>query len=255
MIKIRLIPVLLLKDRKLVRSEDFLKHNIIGDPFHEVVRFNEWNVDELIYLIINNLSVEDKKNKKQITLLNKISESCFMPLTFGGQIRTIQDVYDRFQNGADKITLNTIMYENPGLLKETSKIFGKQAIVGSIDYKFVEGSYKVFVDGGKTATNIDPFEWTKEIEKLGVGEILLQNIDRDGTGKGYDIDTLSKVCSLTSIPVIALGGVGKYEHYIDAVKAGASAVSSANIWHFKEMADYFGKLILKENSIPVRMDR
>ena len=250
MIKIRLIPTLLLKKGHLVRSENFIKHNIIGDPYHEVKRFNQWNVDELIYLIID----EKPENTDQsIELLKNISKSCFMPLTFGGQIKSMNDIHLRFQNGADKITLNTYAYKKPDLVMEASKVFGKQAIVGSIDYRDINGEKKIFINVGKTLIDISPIEWAKELEKLGVGEILLQNIDRDGTAVGYDVETIELISSNLNIPVIALSGVGKFEHYVDGVKAGASAVSAANIWHFKEMADHLGKTVMRQNKIPIRI--
>ena len=254
MIKVRLIPVLLLKSWNLVRSQGFTKHNIIGDPFHEVERFNQWNVDELIYLIIDKLSDFEIKEKKPINLLKDISKTCFMPLTFGGQIRSIEDIYERFENGAYKITLNTVAFMKPDFVKEVSNIFGRQAIVASIDYKTDNHKTNVYVSGGETSTNIDVLDWALELEKLGAGEILLQSIDRDGQGKGYDLDLIDKIASKINIPIIPLGGVGQYEHYVEAIKAGASAVASANIWHFKEMADYWGKTILKNNNIPVRLD-
>ncbi len=252
MIKIRLIPVLLLKNGSLVRSQEFVSHTIIGDPFHEVERFNQWNVDELIYLIID----DDEENKgKNLNLLKNISKTCFMPLTFGGQIKTIDDIRDRFYYVADKVTVNTSAYLNPALIVESSKIFGKQAIVGSIDYKCLGNSEKVFINGGKTETNINPVDWAIELEKLGVGEILIQSIERDGTGIGYDLEIIKEISRKLNIPLIALSGVGNYEHYVEGVKAGASAVSAANIWHFKEMADYHGKLTLRKNNIQIRFGK
>lgn len=262
MLKHRLIPVLLLKDGLLVRSESFKIHQIIGNPVHEVQRFNEWNVDELIYLDISreqnyDLRRDDAKIKNlddPLTILDEVSKTCFMPLTWGGGIRTLDDIRMRISRGADKITLNTAAFQTPELITQASKVFGSQAVVISIDVlRHNDGRLEVFVDGGKQATGLDPAEWAKQVEMLGAGEILINSIDRDGTGVGYDLDLIRKVTAATTLPVIALGGVGRYEHYAEGIKAGASAVAAANIWHFKELSDRGGKRALAKAGVPVRL--
>lgn len=262
MLKKRLIPVLLLMNGQLVRSETFTFHQIIGNPIHEVERFNDWSVDELIYLDISrnaqyDLGRDDKKIhglKDRYGILDAISRRCFMPLTWGGRIQSVEDMHQCFQHGADKITLNTFAYRSPNLIGEAAKVFGSQAIVASIDAKRHDnGTTEVFVNNGKEPTGFSPDEWARQLEDRGAGEILLQSIDRDGTATGYDLDLIQAVSSAVKIPVIACGGVGSFEHYAKGINAGASAVAAANLWHFKELADRNGKRALQRANIDVRI--
>jgi cyclase len=261
MLKARLIPVLLLQNGLLVRSERFKIHQVIGNPIHEVQRFNEWNVDELIYLDITQgesygQGRSDHKIKAltdPLDILDEVSKTCFMPLTWGGRIRTVEDMRVRFRRGADKVTVNSNAIRTPELITEGAKLFGSQAIVASIDVmRHPDGRAEVFIAGGRTATGFTPEQWASRVEELGAGEILLQSIDRDGTGTGYDLEAIHAVAAATSIPVIACSGVGRYEHYADAIRAGASAVAAANIWHFKELSDRGGKRALAKAGVLVR---
>lgn len=262
MLKKRLIPVLLLKNGLLVRSEKFCIHQIIGNPLFEVKRFNEWNVDELIYLDITkegtyDLRRNDHKTKNltsPLQILEEVSKTCFMPLTWGGRIRTVQEMQQLFSLGADKISINTIAIENPKIISDAAGIFGCQAIVVSIDVKTLSsGKWIVVTNGGKKLWDLDPVFWAKEVERLGAGEILIQSIDHDGTGEGYNLDLIQKVSNAVRVPVIACSGVGKFEDYPKAIKAGASAAAAANIWHFKEMTDRKGKKAMAVENIPVRL--
>lgn len=262
MLKKRLIPVLLLQNGLLVRSELFKIHQAIGNPIYEVKRFNEWHVDELIYLDITkdnhyDLRRNDHKVKglnDPLQILDAVSKTCFMPLTWGGRIRNIEDMRNHFNHGADKITINTAAIRTPDVINMGAKVFGSQAIVVCIDVlRHSNNISEVFIDGGKTPTGLKPKPWAKEVEDRGAGEILLQSVDRDGTGRGYDLDLIHSVASATSIPVIALGGVGRYEHYAQGIEAGASAVAAANIWHFKELSDRGGKRALAKAGINVRL--
>lgn len=262
MLKKRLIPVLLLQNGLLIRSEKFQIHQIIGNPVLEVQRFNEWNVDELIYLDISRDDVYDIRRDDEkirglndpVSILDAVSKTCFMPLTWGGRIKSIEDMREKFNHGADKITINSAAVCNPNLISEGAKIFGSQAIVVSIDaIRHPDNTTEVMIDGGKTPTGLKPEDWAQEVEKRGAGEILLQSVDRDGTGMGYDRTLIKEVISRTTIPVIVLGGVGNYNHYAEGIQDGASAVAAANIWHFKERSDLGGKKALKNAGIEVRM--
>ncbi len=263
MLKTRLIPVLLLKDGLLVRSEEFSYHQIIGDPIHEVQRLSEWNVDELIYIDIARGEVYDQRRddtihgtlNSSLDILDAVSRSCFMPLTWGGKITSVADMRRFISRGADKITVNSAAFRNPELISQGASMFGSQAIVVSIDAKRTEDGYRTFIDGGRTDTGTDPADWASEAQRLGAGEVLLQSIDRDGTGEGYDLDLIARVTQTTSIPVIACGGVGAFSDYAEGIRAGASAVAAANIWHFKELADALGKKAMMKEHIPVRSGR
>ena len=260
MLKIRLIPVLLLKEGFVVKSINFSKFQSTGNPFEEVERFNQWQVDELIFL-----NISEKKNEysfrndssldsniSYLNLIKKVNKNCFMPLTWGGAIRSLEEIEKILISGADKISLNTLVVTKPELVKKTIKIFGSQVIVASVDVKKRNDDYLVFINNGKEETGINIEEWIKNVDKLNVGEILIQSIDRDGLATGYDINLLKKVKKLTDLRVTFLGGVGKYEDFVDAAKNGASGLAAANIWHYKEMVDLNAKKILSEHNINVR---
>ena len=263
MLKKRLIPCLLLKNGLLVRSEKFSIHQILGNPIHEVERFNHWSVDELVYLDITpdgdagyDLRRDDMRVKDvadPLDILEDVSKTCFMPLTWGGRIRSIADMRERFRRGADKITLNTAAVENPDLLVEGSRAFGAQAMVVSMDVKrLADGRCEVLTRGGKKSTGLTPTDWAREVERLGAGEIFLNSIDRDGCARGYDLELIKSVVAATSVPVIACGGVGRYEDFVAGIRAGASAVSAANIFHFKELSDRGAKRVMRAGGVDVR---
>ncbi len=262
MLKTRLIPVLLLKNGVLVRSEGFDTHQIIGNPVHEAERFNEWNVDELVYIDISrsddyDLRRDDAKIPSlndPLQILERVSKTCFMPLTWGGRIKTIEDMRDRFVRGADKITINSQAVENPALIQAGASRFGSQAIVVSVDAKQQsDGTYEVMIDGGQTATGLLVQDWVRMAESAGAGEIFLQSIDQDGMAEGYDVELIRLVTSSVRIPVIVCSGVGRFEDYAAGIAAGASAVAAANLWHFKELADRAGKRALAKAGVPVRV--
>lgn len=260
--KTRLIPVLLLKNGQLVRSESFETHQILGNPVHEVERFNQWTVDELIYLDISDDDSidgrEDMKVRREnsaLGILESVAARCFMPLTFGGRIRTLDDVRDRIQRGADKVTLSRAAIETPDLVREAARFFGSQAVVVVIDAKSdASGGWEVVYDHARKGTGRTPADWARELERLGAGEILIQSVDRDGTGKGYDLDLIRSVTSATTVPVIALGGVGRLEHFATSVvDAGASAAAAANIFHFVELSDRRAKRAMAKAGLDVRL--
>jgi cyclase len=235
---------------------------VIGNPFYEVQRFNEWNVDELIYLDISrgdayDLRRDDHKLKgldNALAILDAVSRTCFMPLTWGGRVTSVEQMREIFRRGADKVTINSAAVRNPELIEQGSRTFGSQAIVVSIDVlRRPDGGGEVMIDGGRTSTGLEPDDWACDVERRGAGEILLQSIDRDGMGTGYDLELIRSVASATSIPVIACSGVGQYSHYAEGIRSGASAVAAANIWHFKELSDRGGKRALAKGGVNVRL--
>lgn len=261
-LKTRLIPVLLLKEGRLVRSEGFCEHQVIGNPVHEVKRFSEWQVDELVYLDITrdghgyDLGRDDHRiasSRSPLGILDEVAKHCFMPLTWGGRLRSVADMRACFARGADKITLNTAALARPDLIDEAAQAFGSQAVVVSIDVRSDGGQpLAVYADGGRRATGRDAVTWAREVSQRGAGEILLQSIDRDGRACGYDTETIHRVASAVPIPLIACSGVGDPEHYAAGIAAGASAVAAANIWHFTELTDRKGKRALSAAGVPVR---
>jgi cyclase len=263
MLKSRVIPVLLLKNGLIIRSEIFKYHQIIGDPTTQLERYNKWNVDELIYIDIStddnydvrrsDAKISTSESKNILDIISEISRVCFVPLTFGGRIRTMDDIRKRLQRGADKITLNTAAIENPEFITESANAFGSQCIVVSIDVKSREdGSYEVF-KGGREVTGLDPTEWAVKVAELGAGEILLNSIDRDGTAKGYDLELINSVAEKVDIPVIAMGGVGHWMHMRKCLEStNCAAVAAANIFNFTEMSYIQSKKYLLKHNQNVR---
>ncbi len=261
MLKTRLIPVLYIKNGLIVRSEDFSYHQNIGNVVNEAKRYNEWKVDELIYVDISreknyDLRRDDHKIKSYSSIENimrNIAKVCFMPLTVGGGIRTMEDIDFRIRNGADKITLNTGAFENPKLISEAAKKYGSQAIVISIDYKIIKNRPIVFTNWGKKNTKKDIFSWIKKCEQLGAGEIFLNSIDRDGKANGYDIATIKKVVVSTKLPVIVCGGAGSLNDFVNLAKrVNVSAIAAGNIFHFTELSYPRTKELLKQNKLNFR---
>lgn len=259
--KTRLIPVLYIKNGLIVRSEDFSYHQNIGNVINEASRYNEWGVDELIYIDISrekNYDLRrDDHNIKSLNsienIISSIAKVCFMPLTFGGGIRTIEDIDYRIRNGADKITLNTGAFEKPDFISLAAKKYGSQAIVISIDYKIIKNKPIVFTSWGQKNTRKDIFSWIKKCEQLGAGEIFLNSIDRDGKANGYDIKTIEKVVTSTKLPVIACGGAGTVNDFVElAKKTKVSAIAAGNIFHFTELSYPRAKTLLKDNGLNFR---
>lgn len=261
MLKRRLIPVLYIKNGFIVRSEDFSVHQIMGNIISEAKRYNDWDVDELIYVDISRVKEydfnrDDHKVESYNTIdqiIQKISKVCFMPLTFGGGIRTIEDIDMRIRNGADKITLNTGALENPDLIKQASLKYGAQCVVMSIDYRMEDDQPMVYSNHGQNNTGKTVYEWIKECEESGAGEIFLNCIDRDGKANGYDTKTIIKVVESTRLPVIACGGAGDDYDFVDlAEDTNVSAIAAGNWFHFVERSYPRAKKLLKKNKVNVR---
>lgn len=224
MLRIRVIPCLQLIKDSLVKTVGFKKPGYIGDPINTVRIFNELEVDELCFLDIR-ASVENRS--PNFDILHKISEECFMPLTYGGGIKDAETAQKILSIGFEKIVINTAALEKPELISQIASYSGNQSIIGSIDVKRnFWGKHEVYSHDGKRKQKIDPISWAKQLEDLGAGEILITSIDQDGSWKGYDLDIINKVSQAVNLPVIANGGAGKIEHLGSAIKKGqASAVA------------------------------
>ncbi len=262
MLKKRLIPCLFLKNGHLVRSEKFTYHQLLGDPLHQVDRINSWSADELIYIDISNeeyydLRRDDMKVKRMADIyeiISQVSRTCFIPLTFGGNIKTVEDIRERLKRGADKVIINTAALENPQFISESSAKFGAQCIVVGIDVKTSEsGEYEVYSHHGRKNTGKNPLVWAEEAESLGAGEIFLNSIDRDGTAEGYDIKLIKMVSERVTIPVIACGGAGEFEDFVKGINEGnASAVAAGNIFNFTENSVIRAKKAMQAAGIEIR---
>jgi imidazole glycerol-phosphate synthase subunit HisF len=259
--KRRLIPVVLLKNGWLVQSIQFSRYLNLGNPVWTVKRLSEWASDELIYLDISSddrydMRREDLGAPNRHTFLEIIADVAkvtFMPITVGGKIRTLEDIETRLALGADKISINTIACDDPEFITRAASRFGSQCIVVSIDYKQLDGALRVMTAGGQRSTGWDPVGWARRVEELGAGEILLNSIDRDGMKAGYDIDTISNVCTAVKIPVIAQGGVGRWEHFEEALaRTTVDAVAAANIFQHTDQSVYYAKRHLFEARQNVR---
>lgn len=250
MLKHRVIPCVLLKDWQLTKSVAFKEFRTIGHPKVTAKIYNKRNVDELIVLDIDASSSQKSINLKT---LSDIAKECFMPLTLGGGINTINDINNLLQVGADKISINTIALKNPNFIKEASQKFGSQCIVISIDVIKDAGKYKIFNKNIGIIQDKDLLQWVKECESLGAGEILLTSVDNDGKQNGYDVELISLIAHEIKIPIIANGGASKPSDAIDAIKNGADAVAAASIFHFTQYTPKNIKEALNQVDIPVRI--
>jgi cyclase len=235
--RFRVIPVLLLKNEGLVKTIKFKDPNYIGDPLNAVKLFNEKEVDELVLL---DISVRSKGATPNFQMIEEVASECFMPLCYGGGVNTLHEIKKLFSIGIEKVSLNTLLHTNPAIVSEAVLQYGSQSIIASIDIKRnFFGRYEVYTNSGKNNTKLDPIEFAIQVQKLGVGEILLNSIDRDGLMNGYDIDIISKITSNIDIPLIACGGAGSLQHMHDAItlaKASAVAAGSFFVYHGKHKA-------------------
>ncbi len=229
MFRPRVIPVLLLKNLGLVKSVRFKKHRYIGDPINAVKIFNDKRADELVFL-----DIDASKENRLISLdfVNKVGDEASMPFSVGGGIRTNQDIRKLLENGAEKVVLNTIIFENPEFIKKAADSFGSSTIVICLDIKKnIFGQYSLFYKNGKIKYQEDPIEFAQRIEEYGVGEIIVQSIDKDGSYNGYDIEIIKNISNAVSVPIVALGGAGDYDDFQLATKEGnASAVAAGSLF-------------------------
>jgi len=252
MLKNRIIPCLDVKNGRVVKGINFVDLVDAGNPVEQAKIYDEQGADELCFL---DITASNENRNILLDTVKKTAEKCFMPLTVGGGVRTIEDIRNLLLAGADKVSINTAAVNNKDLVKESSEKFGSQCIVVAVDAKKVkENKWEIFTHGGRKSTGIDVMKFVEKMESMGAGEILLTSMDRDGTKKGYDLDLTKKVSGLVNIPVIASGGVGSLEHLRQGIKIGrANAVLAASIFHFGEFSIKDAKKYLDSKGIPVRI--
>jgi cyclase len=247
----RIIPCLDVKDGRVVKGTNFVNLVEAGDAVELASRYTNESADELVFL---DITASSEKRKILIHLVEEVAKAIRIPFTVGGGISELKDIEALLKAGADKVSLNTSIVNNPELITKAAKQFGSQAVVAAIDVKFVNDVYKVFIKGGREETTLEGFKWCKETEDLGAGEILLTSMDRDGTKAGYDISFLKKLTEMVRIPVIASGGAGTKEHFLEAFKeTNVEACLAASLFHFDILKIVELKEYLKANGIKVRV--
>ncbi len=260
--KTRIIPVALLKDGFLVQSKAFSRYQNLGNPITAVKRLSEWGSDELIYL---NISREDSYDQRRDDLrhpnrasiydiIRDVSQVAFMPTTYGGRIRELEDFYQVLKHGADKVAICSQAVRTPELITQAAQQFGAQCVVVVIDAKRMpDGRTEVLIDGGRTPTGLDPVAWARQAQERGAGEIVLQAVHADGQRMGYDLELTDAVARAVQVPVIALGGAGEVEHFSAVLRqTQADAVAAANIFNYMDQSMYLIRKHLFDAGFNVR---
>ena len=252
MLKNRIIPCLDVNNGRVVKGINFVDLKDAGDPVEQAEYYDKCGADEICFL---DITATYENRNTIIDIVNRTAEKCFVPLTVGGGIKSIQNIRDLLLAGADKVSINSAAVNDISFVKEASKKFGTQCMVVAVDTKKVsEGKWEVYTHGGRKKTGIDTIDFVKQAEKNGAGEILLTSMDKDGTKSGYDIELLKRVTDKIRIPVIASGGAGNLEHLYDGIKkGGASAVLAASIFHYGEFTIQQVKEYLAFKDVPVRI--
>jgi cyclase len=251
-LKVRIIPCLDVKDGRVVKGVNFVNLRDAGDPVEQATVYDAAGADELTFL---DITASSDARDTLFDVVARTAERCFMPLTVGGGVRTVEDVRKLLLAGADKTSINTAAVNRPEFVREAAEKFGAQCVVVAIDAKQVSpGKWEVFTHGGRNGTGLDAVEWAQRMASYGAGEILLTSMDRDGSEKGFDLELTRAVADAVSIPVVASGGVGNLDHFVDGVVKGhASAVLAASIFHFGRHSIGEAKQHMAAAGIPVRL--
>ena len=256
-LKTRLIPCLDVKDGRVVKGVNFVDLRDAGDPVEAAIAYNAAGADELCFL---DITASHENRGTILDIVQRTAEACFMPLTVGGGVRTLDDIRNLLNAGADKVSINTAAVKEPEFVGRAAEKFGNQCIVVAIDAKKVSAvgeadRWEIFTHGGRTPTGIDAIEFARKVVALGAGEILLTSMDRDGTKSGFDLKLTRAISDTVTVPVIASGGVGNLDHLVDGVIEGhASAVLAASIFHFGEYSISEAKKHMAEAGIAMRLD-
>ena len=251
MLKNRIIPCLDVKDGRVVKGINFVDLKGAGDPVEQAKIYSKSGADEICFL---DITATNEKREIIYDVIKRTSENCFVPLTVGGGVKSLEDINKLLISGADKVSINTAAVNDKDLIKKSSKKFGSQCIVVAIDAKQKNDNWEIYTHGGRTETGIDAIDFAKKMEDNGAGELLITSMDRDGTQKGYDIKLISEIEKNVNIPIIASGGVGNLEHLFEGVKYGkASAILAASIFHYGKHSIKEAKQYLDSKGIPVRI--
>ena len=251
MLKNRIIPCLDVKNGRVVKGINFVDLKDAGDPVEQAKIYSDGGADEICFL---DITASNENRNTIYNVVEKTSKKCFVPLTVGGGVRSVDDINKLLNCGADKVSINTAAVQNSEVVLESSKKFGSQCIVVAIDVKKNSENWEIYTHGGRNNTGIDAIEFAKKMEDSGAGELLVTSMDRDGTQIGYDNDLMFKISSTVNIPVIASGGVGNLDHLVEGIKLGnASAVLAASIFHYGKYSIQDAKQYLDSKGIPVRI--
>ncbi|MGB7206789.1 MAG: imidazole glycerol phosphate synthase subunit HisF [Anderseniella sp.] len=256
MLKARIIPCLDVKDGRVVKGVNFVDLRDAGDPVQIARAYDAAGADELCFL---DITATHENRGIIFDVVRQTAEQCFMPLTVGGGVRTVEDIRKLLLAGADKVSINTAAVKNPDFVAQAANKFGSQCIVVAIDAKKVSDNnepdrWEIFTHGGRERTGIDAVEFARKVTALGAGELLLTSMDRDGTGDGFDIELTRAISRAVDVPVIASGGVGTLQHLVDGIKhAEASAVLAASIFHFGTHSISQAKQFMAQQGVPVRV--
>jgi len=246
----RIIPCLDVKDGRVVKGVNFIGLRDAGDPVEVAKRYNEEGADELTFL---DITASSDNRETIVDVVEQVAKEVFIPLTVGGGIRKLEDIYKLLNVGCDKVSLNSAAIKRPEFINEGAKRFGAQCIVVAIDVKRTGDQYNVYLNGGRVDTGINAVEWAKEVVDRGAGEILLTSMDSDGTKAGFEIPITKQISDLVNVPIIASGGAGKMEHFKEVFEQGADAGLAASIFHYKEIDIMDLKHYLHDQNIPVRL--
>jgi cyclase len=252
MFKVRVIPCLDVKDGRVVKGVNFVDLRDAGDPVEAAIAYDAAGADELTFL---DITASHENRGTMLDVVRRTAEACFMPVTVGGGVRTVEDIRVLLRSGADKVSINTAAVDRREFVKEAAEKFGDQCVVVAIDAKRVKDRWQIFTHGGRKATGIDAIEYAQEVVSLGAGEILLTSMDRDGTRQGFDIPLTRAIADSVSVPVIASGGVGNLDHLVEGIRDGhATAVLAASIFHFGEYTVRAAKEHMLRAGLPMRLD-
>ncbi len=251
MLKLRIIPCLDVKDGRVVKGVNYVSLRDAGDPVEQAAVYDAAGADELTFL---DITASHENRDTIIDVVSRTAARVFLPLTVGGGIRSVADMRRLLLAGADKCSMNSAAVARPELVREGAEKFGSQCVVVAIDARATgPGKWEVFTHGGRTATGIDAIDWCRQVTELGAGEILLTSMDRDGTGRGFDLDLLRAACAAVRVPVIASGGVGTLEHFVEGARAGATGLLAASVFHFGTFTIDAVKQALADAALPVRL--